>query len=319
MSVPMLLRRTLTVVVGLLLALATVEAIARRYAYTPAGGDTKWWHREGNAESHWRRGIRLPISESSARRVLVLGDSFAAAQHVADEETFCFLAERGLRARGRDVALLNAGSPGANLADHVFSGPSLALRERADWTVVVVTDDDLGAPSWQGASYFAWEGSQLQVKRAGKSKATTKNRLSPLRGRSALVQNAYLQYKGLREMASAWHPFTATPPPRTERARSYPVADEMLLTRDAFAGRVTLLHLGVSGSTVSPTERLFRATCEQRALSCITTREQLAELRATGTPPQGFPNSGWDVGHLNQHGHRTVAAVLVDRIADGLF
>lgn len=314
------LKGAFTLTAGLLLAALTVEVAARGYAFTPPDGATKIWNREGNAVSHWRDGVRVAASSHGAKRVLVLGDSYTAAQHVADDETFSFLAERQLRQAQVDVTLLNAGVPGTNLADHVEDGPALARKHAVTWSLVVFTDDDLGPASWtKSGTHFVREQGSVRVRRPAAAGSASKDALKPIRLHSAAVQNAYLQYKGFLEMAKGWHPFRATPPPRKPPpTKHYPVADALKLADSVFAGRVTFVHLGVGGSAVTPLERQFRAACAELNLHCMTTREAFVELRRSGKVPQGFPNTGWDVGHLNPWGHRVVAEVIGRALSNGL-
>ncbi|MES1187425.1 MAG: hypothetical protein ABUL60_26645 [Myxococcales bacterium] len=312
------LMTALRIGVGSLLALLSVELVARSYAFMPEAGGVKIWNREGNAVSHWRRGVRLPISRGG-KRVLVIGDSYTAAQHVNDDQTFSHLTERYLREAGLDVSLLNVGVPGSNLADHIYDGPKLAKKHGASWTLVALTDDDLGASAWAKAgTHFVHDGEGLSIRRPPEPRARAKDALKPIRNNSALIQNAFLQYKGLLEMAASWHPFRAQAPrPSRKPNVDYPVEEELLLADVAFEGAVTFVHLGVA--TPTPIEAEFRRVCSERRLHCVTTREELEALRRSGTPPQGFPNSGWDVGHLNAWGHQTVARALARGLAHAVF
>lgn len=312
------LKALLRFALGAALATATVELVARRYAFMPEAGNAKVWHREGDAVSHWRKGVRLPISKSGPR-ILVIGDSYTAAQHVPDDQTFVYVAERELGRAGRDVTLLNVGVPGTSVVDHILDGPGLVERQQANWSLVVLTDDDLGESAWaRGGSHFELVGGELATRRPPVRHAK-KDLLRPIRNNSALLQNAFLQYRGLLDMAAAWHPFHANPPrPRAAAADpSYPVAAELRLVYDSFAGRVTFVHLGIS--TPSPVETEFRAACATEHWHCITTREQLERLRASGVPPQGFPNSGWDKGHLNAWGHRVVGETIAAGLRNAVF
>jgi hypothetical protein len=313
-------KRSLSGLVGLVLALLSVEAVARHYAYSPTAASVKRWNREGNAVSHWRDGIRLPVATDAQERVLVVGDSFTAGVHVADDQTFSAVTERLLRERGRRVSVLNAGRPGANLADHAYSGPTLAEREHASWTLVVINDEDLGSSSWaKSATHFLWRDGKLAVSAPPEARGARRQALATLRTGSALFQNARLQANGLRQMANDWHPFRAVPSrsaPRPER--SYPIAEELDFTRSAFQGRVSFIHLGLEPAT-TPTEARFLAACARLQLRCLTTRQELNAVRSRGAPPRGFPNSGWDVGHLNPLGHEAVAQALVAAKMHGFF
>jgi hypothetical protein len=313
MRVAKLVKTLLRFCIGFVLALVTVEGVARAYAFIPIEGGRKTWHREGNAVSHWRDGIRLPISTLGTRRILVLGDSFTAALHVGDEQTFCFLAERLLRKTGIDAVFLNAAAPALGLPDHIYRGRAVVEKQRASWTLVVVNDDDFEASAWSKTNtHFVRTGETLEVRPAVQHRGRFDFVMKPLRGESAAVQNGFLQYKGLLQMAAAWRPFRAEAQIRKASPvkRDYPVAEELALAQAAFGGRVTFVHLGVGATTVTPTEAKFRKACEEQRLSCITTREQLAALRRRGIPAQGFPNSGWDTGHLNPWGHEVVAQAI---------
>lgn len=60
------------------------------------------------------RGAALAPKGPGTRRILAVGDSFTFGHGVQDDEAYPAVAERVLRARGRDVQVLNAGVPGYN-------------------------------------------------------------------------------------------------------------------------------------------------------------------------------------------------------------
>lgn len=310
------LKLALRLALGTALALATAELLARHYAFTLPSTE-KTWNREGNATSHWRGGIRLPIS-ANGKRILVLGDSYTAAMHVQDDQTFCAWTERDLRAAGKAATLLNAGVPGLSLADYILDGRARIAKERAEWTVVALTADDLGATAWSKAgAHFAWQDSKLVVGRPKVARGTLSGTVQRIRERSAFYQNARLQYWGLRRMAADWRPFRAQPARPRRKERQYPVSEELALAREALGDRVTFLLLAVGEP--SGLEAQFVTACATLGLKCVNTREQLEALRRSGVPPQGFPNTDWDVGHLNRWGHRAVAQPLARALEDAVF
>jgi hypothetical protein len=250
----------------------------------------------------------------------VLGDSYTAALHVADDQTFCFLAERFLRQAGVDATLLNAGIPASGLPDYIHRGKPLAEKERADWIVLVLNDEDFEASTWSKANtHFVEVGDELSVQPALEARGRFDAVMKPLQGNSAAVQNAFLQYKGLLQMAATWRPFRAeAPSSKPKKRRHYPVSKELALAHEVLGERVTYVHLGVGGSDITPTEAQFREACATQQLRCVTTREALAALRRSGAPPQGFPNSGWDTGHLSPWGHREVARLIARALSHGL-
>lgn len=60
------------------------------------------------------RGPELGAKTPGARRLLAIGDSFTYGHGVQDDEAYPAVVERLLRARGRDVQVVNAGVPGYN-------------------------------------------------------------------------------------------------------------------------------------------------------------------------------------------------------------
>src|SRR5215470_4491801 len=128
----MQLRPVLRLTVGLALAVAAFEPIARFFCtypteshpvlgLVPAAGATVRWCLEGCGTSHWQAdGLRRSAPHDPARpAILAVGDSFTEAFHVNDEETFVSVLERQLRAAGRDVDVLNVGHSAFSAADYL--------------------------------------------------------------------------------------------------------------------------------------------------------------------------------------------------------
>jgi hypothetical protein len=77
------------------------------------------------------------------RRIVSLGDSFTIGYEVEVEETFSSVLERELRARGRDVEVLNAGVSGFSNAEALVYLERELLRYAPDLVLVTFFENDL--------------------------------------------------------------------------------------------------------------------------------------------------------------------------------
>lgn len=335
------LRRLASVGVAVALALVTLELVARRYAYIPrrldpefgyiATGEARWF-REGTGVGHWgARGVRQPSAPTSgsAKRILVLGDSFTEAAHVNDDEVYTDVLERRLRAAGRKVRVVNAGVTGSTLPYYVHLAASYRRAFSPDWTVVQLNPDDVLAPAFAklGTHFERLRDGSLAVRalpaegRGGPLRRT----LRFLTGHSALLQNGVLQHKAFVVLAKSFKPFRQTDKPPTakpEAPGAFPIEQEMQLLSQAFDGRVTVLFISpwadsgpVGGAT--PTETSIEEACRKLGLSFVSTRASFPRLVAAGLFPNGFPNTQPKVGHLNATGHAAVAEVLGQELLSG--
>lgn len=330
-----ILRRFGTLGFAAILALLTLEVAMRHYTYVPrhldpdfgyvATGEA-WWFREGSAISHWgSRGVRAASSRARGpedKRLLVIGDSFTEATQVSDDEVYTDVLERTLRQAGRNVRVLNAGVAGSTLPYYVDLAPAYRRAFSPDWTVVQLNFDDVVAPAFaKGATHFERMPDGSLTVRAlppegggGMARRT----LRFLRGHSALLQNCVLQYMGFAGLAKGFRPFRQTdepPAPEPDDPGAFPIEQELLALLKVFDGRVSVLFLSpwIAGAPVerpTPTESSIQDACRKLRMSCVFTRSTFPRFVASGTFPNGFPNTRPKRGHLNAAGHAAVAEVL---------
>ena len=99
-----------------------------------------------------RFGLRGPTpaipKPAGTVRVLMLGDSYTFGFPVQDEETFCALAERGLRARGLPVEVINGGVSGYSPTLHYLSLRDEFLQFEPDLVILWYDLGDLQEDTW---------------------------------------------------------------------------------------------------------------------------------------------------------------------------
>lgn len=321
---------------GVVLGLFTVEAAIRPYCSAPrqldprfgfvlAAGSTVHWHREGSGTGHWSafgiRGSSLPAENRP--KVLVLGDSLVEAVHVDDPECFTARLEARLAARGWDAAVLNAGVQGSSAPYYAAAGPAYLEAFSPAWTVIGLSADDLTSAAFvPRATHFTKETegslgvSALPPVGGG---GWLRQGIRRLRARSALAQNAALQFVGYRATMASWRPFRSAEAtdlaPVAVDPTAFPIEAELALLVDRFEGRVTFLFFSLYDETQPFSEGLVEAAvqeaCARRGWSCVATRDTFSRFAGhPGAWPRGFPNTAPNRGHLNPAGHDAAAEAL---------
>jgi hypothetical protein len=325
------------VLVAAALVAATGEAVMRRYCYSPRildpefgfvpAGNPSICRKEGDGVGHWgKRGIRRsPGRLASQPAILVLGDSLTEAEQVDDDETYTYLLEQRLAHEGLPYAVLNAGIEGLALPYYVETADAYIRAFSPRWTIVAISADDVAGSAFLSiATHFIKEpDGTLGIKAnppVGRG-GPIRRFIRYARGHSALLQNYVLQEQGYARDMRGFRPFVATQkkddPPLSHPER-FPVRQELAMLEDRFEGRVTILFFSGLRSEdpdeESPMGRAILDICAAEKWSCRSTQEFSRRFAAAGTAPNGFPNSGFNLGHLNEQGHAAVAALLNDEM-----
>ncbi|MCU1282079.1 MAG: hydrolase family protein [bacterium] len=326
-------RRIYTLVAGALLALLAMELVIRQsytiaYSHEPGygpiytPGSTIRWSVEGRGVGHWTvHGLRGSAPPNLARdSLLVLGDSFTEAPMVYDDEVFPQQLE--MRLGGR-FQVLNAGRGMSSIADYVAYAPRHLGLFHPRWTIIELSDDDLGAGAWDDdeAAHLVREGAALKALPRVESPLTwyalSEEKHNPLR-HVMLLRYAILRYVLSQHQPGEPPLFRAgTPPPRSAPPppqMRYPVEEELQLAVDTYRGRVTLFYFSQFAPREPETERRTREACEAHGWSCVFLRQAFPALAGTGTAPYGFPNTAFNSGHPNRLGHRLAAELLEQEI-----
>jgi hypothetical protein len=320
-------RRIYTLGAGGLLALLLMELVIRQtytiaYSHEPGygpiytPGSTIRWSVEGRGVGHWTvHGLRRESLPDLARKsILVLGDSFTEAPMVDDDDVFPEQLEARLGGR---FQVLNAGRGLSSIADYVAYAPRHLGLFHPRWTIIELSDDDLGAGAWDDeAAHFEREGSELKALPRRESPlswfALSEERHNPLR-HSMLLRYAILRYVLAQHQPGEPPLFRAGTPPPHKRPRAevhYPVEEELDLAVETYDRRVTLFYFSQYTPEESETERRTREACAAHGWSCVFLRQSFGTLAGTGQAPYGFPNTAFNSGHPNRLGHRLAGQLL---------
>jgi hypothetical protein len=316
--------RIRALVVGLVVALLSAELLLRqihRYPRyldpelgpTPVPGSVVISSREGFGRSHWvGHGVRRSTPLDSTRAsVLVLGDSFTEAVQVDDRDVYTQLLEQGLRGDAVDWQVVNAGHAGFSAADYIRLAPRNLALFRPRWVVVQLRSEDLGSGAWDAReTHFVEHEGRLELARGELDKSAKLGRaLLPVLRQSSLLDLAFARVSGASQGQDAEARRSAR---RKQNYRSREVLDLLIAS---YSHRITLLwippfdarHPDAEGDDI---ERMVRAVCVERALSCVSLRSAYPALSRAGRAPFGFPNSAYNSGHWNEVGHRAAAELL---------
>jgi hypothetical protein len=321
--------RLFTILVSCVLALVTGELAMRWYCFAPRVYDPQFgfvgdpnrasrWMREGNGVSHFElHGVRSNGTLRVGQPVLVLGDSMTEALQVDDGDTYSAVLERKMAPR---FCMLNAGVSGASLGRYIALAPAYRELFRPRWTIVQFDISDF-RDSWiPSDSHFVRDVRTgrlvvVPVRTAGQGGAL-RLLIRRMRAESAFLQNSVLQLVALASEWSAWRPFRNGAAVTSRSATDLqlpPIEEELEQLEDAFQGRVTLLllpHEGAYGQHQSREQLAFGEICARRKWSCPHAETAFSSLEKARQTAFGFPNSGYNQGHLNKLGHTTVADLL---------
>lgn len=332
--------------VGCALAVATFGLASERVVSLQRGfdplfggvyapGTTVRWRLEGDGLSRWTdHGIRRApwLAAPGRPSVLVLGDSFTEALQVSDHEVFTTLAEERLAQLGRPAAVLNAGEAGRSAADYVGLAAAYRSTFSPDWVVVQLAAEDLLAEAWDGAkTHFTRDPRTGKLLAAPRPLVAPERRAFPARaahvfanlcGLTRFTALRALEFREWLRHEPRWFSAGTRSGGGADGAaassRAYPVEEELAALLAAYDGKVTLLLLdpfdpsgrAPASETFARIERFAAA----RGASVVRLRDGFAALERSGRAPYGFPDSGFNRGHLNAAGHRIAGRLLADEL-----
>ena len=205
--------------------------------------------------------------------------------------------------------------------------PAYRARFSQRWTVIALNAEDLGEDIFvESGTHFrgGHDGVPLELVPVPLQGAggPIRSAVREMRAGSAMLQRLTIQVTRTLGEARALRFFRqgdvsapAASPPSVE---AYPVAEEVRLLAEAFEHRLTLVFIPPYDESVAhvatPFEREVLEGCRVSAISCVSAGPSWNDFARTGHTPFGFPNSGWNAGHLNPDGHAAVGRILADEL-----
>jgi hypothetical protein len=275
--------------------------------------------REGWGVSHWSAaGVRV-TPPLNGPHVLVIGDSFTAAEEVNDDEVFTALVQQRLH-----LPVDNAGATSRSPADYV----ALAPERHSAWTVIQLNEADLSDDAFNPSKrhFQAIDGHLAIVTPPERPLGRLSRLLARIRPHSALANYAIARIDMFRSdarMPPLFRAADANPPVPVLSPRDWPVEAELQAMTAAYQRRVTFLLLPAFNDAPGDIEQRFLAYCREADVSCADLRDTFPRFRDRGHAPFGFFNSRFGAGHMNAEGHAAAADVLVRELENvrrrGLF
>lgn len=212
---------------------------------------------------------------SGAYRVAFIGDSFTFGQGIATHERMTNLLERELRARGRNIEVLNFGNAGDNTADQIVALRKLLPHVRPNFVVLqwFVNDVELPASSSSARPANGPSGSPSLVNEV----KSGMRHISALYFLAAEVWHAALTEMGRGYLEDMRQRFGDPSSPASLRAEAA-LAEFVRTSRDAGVpvGFVLIPHLGMSEETGSPFDFLHdrvAAFCDREEIPLVDLRK----------------------------------------------
>jgi len=310
---------------GFLIASAAFELLLRHLTWTDRSGPVSVVYqrlREGWGVSRWLPDGARVAPPLAGPRLLVIGDSFTAAQEVNDDQVFTALLQQKLH-----VPVINAGYTSRSPADYVALADGFRQKFQPAWTVIQLEEWDLRDDSFnETKTHFVMRGTALVPEAPPEHRLGAVSRaLASVRAKSALLNFLVARAGMFRSGANMPPLFRAADvaPLVKEQQRDFPVENELATMVAAYQGRVTFLLLPDFDDRPGATERRFLTYCPGAGVSCVDLRDAFAGFRERGRAPFGFFNGYFGVGHMNAEGHEAAAALLTRELQDvrrrGLF
>ncbi len=288
--------------------------------------------REGVSVSHFSAaGARLTGNAQipTGPTIILLGDSYVAAEAVADEHTMGSYLERDARAAGVPINVRQYGWVGASPSTYLLVANEVIRRWNPTDVVIALSDNDLD----QNALYEARP--ELRVSASGELHivppfpppvADPPHALSSRSVLAALLAERTwkLEWKRGRGASAKAGPSSApaSSTPATAAVDVVPDSTQLALLPGAvvralsaaFGARVALVYLAVigveGGDTTSTIERKLLEACQSSHVRCATTRRSMLTARHAGVIAHGFFDTRPGDGHLNPAGHALAAAEI---------
>jgi hypothetical protein len=265
-------------------------------------------------------GLRAPEPDAVSRlpeRILFLGDSFTEAVQVRDQDTFILRSEAALRARGREVACINAGGAGASPAAYLYLAPPLKSAYRPTRVIVQVGDGDWG-PQLTGVSQAYW------LEKSSSGWTPRRAAASPVPGwqRDLLARVPAAYWLVQKQRLVALNKDAADATTGRGHAGSKAAPDSRIVEwvvrelRSRYGSDVVVLYTPAIDYFGDPlrttdTEEMVRDACARANVTFLDLRPAFAaRYKRTRQPLHGFANTEPGTGHLNVEGHALVAEAI---------
>ena len=283
-------------------------------------------HTEGLATAHLTLSCaRLTgVPEiAHAPYLLIVGDSFVAAEQVNDNQTMGAQLQRISAAGGEPVNVRQYGWVAAGPTKYIIEAPDLLQHWHPAMTAVVLNEDDFYSVSLSDrwAMMRVDDGEPMEVRRVDPGKLNSFHALAARASHySGLFKALYMRFS-----LDVWPEFHAV----LMRARVRPfdvrqggvdvnsgptmpqiVRASLMGLQRAYGPHLELIFAAEPGlqDQADLEEEEFLRQCSLQKIACFSTRAALDHARDNGEfLAAGFCNSRPAAGHYNVHGHQIIA------------
>jgi lysophospholipase L1-like esterase len=255
--------------------------------------------------------------------VVILGDSYVAAQEVADAETMGSQLERLARRNGMPLDVRQYGWPGASTGQYFVSAPDVLTRWNPRRVIVTLGENDFDGSAFVQPPF-------LRVSKTGARRIVSPPIAAHVaRPRaSALLMLMERRWNLLRRRSPSWArvpmgrpaggsttvapPPDGWEPPDSAEFAALPDAAIRALS-EAYGPLLSVVYLaevGLTGDEPARAEVRLLAACRARGVTCVSTRGDMLEARGRGLIAHGLSTRSITQGHLNPGGHGVVAETM---------
>lgn len=266
-------------------------------------------------------------ADGDSIRVLVIGDSFAEALQVNDEQLFSNRLARSPGVHELGLTVSNAGRAASSVADYACRAAAFRKLFSPRWVVVLLNEGDFDEDAFServGFARFLRRSGPLEC--VGPTLPPPPPRRGPiravaheLRSRFSLPDTLLSRLKARIEADATSSPvFLAGESSAAKKTvgpgAESPIEEELGLLRSAWGPELTILYLSPfdpsSLAEADPLERRIEAAARELGLRYHGLREEFEDLARRRVAPYGFSNTRLNAGHLNAEGHAAAARIL---------
>lgn len=292
-------------------------------------------YEEGIATSHFTPSSARLTGQPTipgAPYVLIVGDSFVAAEQVSDRQTMGAQLQQIAATQGEPINVRQYGWIAAAPSKYILEAPELRAKWNPTLTVVILNADDFVPQAlvdgW--ATMHIADNDKVAISRVDpRAQSKIRPLIADTASRSALLTALLETYSegigpSLRNFVHSLHPPSVQAAAKAPHADSDPTPSMQQIVhaslegmRRAYGDSLLLLYVSEPRfeNIPDPMEDTLLANCGQMGLDCHSMRGELTAARdSCRFLGLGFPNSQPGYGHLNAQGHRLVALEIAKHL-----
>lgn len=291
-------------------------------------GDAVWSYDGFSRTRFSKEGFRTPYSlPAKGKSVLVIGDSFTAAQQVSDSQTFASVAQQVLAQQGITATFYNKGIAGGAPPRYIAYKSDYYYKIKPDHVIVQLDERDFTAdfPGNRGEFLTPWNGEDFDLEKNPRydkrisilKKLPASDQLLSLSMVSVARRIAPVLL-GLRQGRSFRGALKGELPERTKEYVDWTIEELKQAYPNLIIAYIPQVDYFNPEASAPRLESYLSEACRSESVPFINTRaDYLNLLNSKGIVSHGFSNTIPGEGHINAFGHRILGQALAKKLTEG--